>query len=72
MKKKICGCLYALTPILYLLAAMPLWFTSCESVQENYLLGKWQVVEATTNKYEDGKSMLLTDPHGQSFVMKKY
>ncbi len=53
--KKICGCLYVLTPILYLLAAMPLLFTSCESVNENYLLGKWQVVEATTNKYEDGR-----------------
>ncbi len=53
--KKICGCLYVLTPILYLLAVMPSLFTSCERVSENYLQGKWQVVEATTNKYEDGR-----------------
>ncbi len=41
--------------VFILLAAMPLLFASCERVNENYLLGKWQVVEATTNKYEDGR-----------------
>ncbi len=53
--KKIFGCILVCTPILYVLAVMPLFFTSCERVNENYLQGKWQVVEATTNKYEDGR-----------------
>ncbi len=38
-----------------LLAVMPLLFASCERLSENYLLGEWQVVEYTTNKYKDGK-----------------
>ncbi len=50
--KKIFGCIYVLTPVLYVLAVLPLLFASCESVSENYLQGKWQVVEYTTYKYE--------------------
>ncbi len=41
--------------IFILFVFSPLLFASCESVSENYLLGKWKMVEATTNKYEDGR-----------------
>ncbi len=53
--KKIFGYIYVLTLVLYVLTVLPLLFASCESVSENYLHGKWQVVEYTTYKYEDGK-----------------
>ncbi len=41
--------------VIHLLALLPLWLISCNSIDENYLLGTWLLVGEEEYGYENGK-----------------
>ncbi len=43
--------------VVYILALLPLWFISCNSIDENYLLGTWLIVEEEDREYKNGVLM---------------